>query len=356
MKYTIAILKNELQDSHERWLASCTNKNLIADIIDLTAYDWYERITSKDYSVFLLQPPGLTFRFKELYDERAYIISKVMNKFIFPTYEELILHENKRFLSFFLKANSIPHPETWVFYRKEEAMNFIRNTKFPLAAKTSIGASGGGVKFLRSQEQAVHYIRRAFGRGIRRQIGPNRNTGTVKQWTMKFLQSPQFGIDRIKLYLEEYKDVQKGFIIFQEYIPHDFEWRSVRIGDSYFAHKKVKMGEKASGSKRIDFVNPPESILNFTKKICDRFHFTSMAIDIFENGRENYLVNEMQTVFGHLMPYILKVDEKIGRYIYLDNQWKFEEGGGFNSTESYDLRLEAALNLAETFHTYPHDS
>ena len=116
------------------------------------------------------------------------------------------------------------------------------------------------------------------------------------------------------------------------------------------------MGEKASGSKRIDFVNPPESILNFTKKICDRFHFTSMAIDIFENGRENYLVNEMQTVFGHLMPYILKVDEKIGRYIYLDNQWKFEEGGGFNSTESYDLRLEAALNLAETFHTYPHDS
>ena len=54
------------------------------------------------------------------------------------------------------------------------------------------------------------------------------------------------------------------------YIPHDFEWRCVRIGDSYFAHRKRKLGDKASGTKGIDYVNPPESLLDFTRDLCIR--------------------------------------------------------------------------------------
>ena len=119
---------------------------------------------------------------------------------------------------------------------------------------------------------------------------------------------------------------------------------SGKIGESYFAHKKIKTGEMASGSKGIDYVNPPFELLDFLKEICDKNNFQSVAIDIFEHPQRGYLVNEIQTIFGHVQTHILEVNGKPGRYLHQNNQWIFEEGN-FNTNESYDLRLETALKL-----------
>ena len=66
-----------------------------------------------------------------------------------------------------------------------------------------------------------------------------------------------------------------------------------------------------------------------------------MAVDLFETKSGNYLVNEMQCIFGQSDPYQMLVDNKPGRYIYKD-RWIFEEGD-FASNECYDLRLEYIL-------------
>jgi len=141
-------------------------------------------------------------------------------------------------------------------------------------------------------------------------------------------------------------DVQNSFVLLQEYIPHDFEWRVVRIGDSFFAHKKLKMGEKASGSLLKNYDNPPFSILDFVKEVTDRFNFYSQSVDIFET-ENGYLINEMQCIFGQSDPYQMLVDGKPGRYINKSGKWIFEEGD-FNTNESYDLRLQSALELLQT--------
>jgi hypothetical protein len=47
--------------------------------------------------------------------------------------------------------------------------------------------------------------------------------------------------------------------------------------DSYFAHRKTKDGDKCSGTKGIDYVNPPLSLLEFVKKTCDSLGFNSVA-------------------------------------------------------------------------------
>ena len=64
--------------------------------------------------------------------------------------------------------------------------------------------------------------------------------------------------------------IQKGFIILQKYIPHDFEWRVVKIGDSYFGHQKIKQGDKASGTKGIDYTAPPLQLLDFARDISNK--------------------------------------------------------------------------------------
>ena len=130
-------------------------------------------------------------------------------------------------------------------------------------------------------------------------------------------------------------------MIFQEYIPHEFEWRVVRIGDSFFAHKKLKTREKSSGSLLKNYDNPPLELLNFVKEITEKHRFYSQAIDIFESER-GYLVNEMQCIFGQSDPYQMLVNGNPGRYRYLDDEWIFEPGD-FARNGCYNLRLEFVL-------------
>jgi hypothetical protein len=71
-----------------------------------------------------------------------------------------------------------------------------------------------------------------------------------------------------------------------------------------------------------------------------------MSVDILEGPNGEYLINEMQTLFGHVQDYIMKVNDKIGRYTYQKPNWVFE-AGNFNSNESYDLRLKNVLYIIE---------
>jgi len=339
----IGILKNEEANSAVKWEKACEKKNIPYRTIDLTKSDWIEKITSEPFDLLLLKPPGKLERFKALYDERLYIICKILGYKTYPSYEECYIYENKKLLSYFLDARKIPHPQTHIFYDRNDAVEFINLQPLPLVGKSSIGASGSGVVFLRDIKSAEVYIKKAFSRrGLKRRFGPNRVTGTPKKWLRKALSSPAYLVSRMREYLAIFEDGQRGYVILQEYIPHDFEWRAVRIGDSYFAHKKIKYGDKASGSKGIDFVNPPNELLDFVKKLCDDNMFTCMAVDLFENPRGGYLVNELQTIFGHVQDYILAVDGIPGRYLYLNTKWVFEPGD-FSSNESFDLRLAAAI-------------
>lgn len=340
----VGILKNEEPNSAQKWEKACAKYGINFITIDLTANDWLDCINSYKCDFFLLKPPGRFERFKILYDERLYIICKVLGLLTFPSYEECYIYENKKLLSYYLKARSIPHPKSFVFYHKKEALDFINNYPLPLVGKTAIGASGKGVVILRDIRSKKSYILDAFSKGLKREFGPNRVIGSPKKWLERSLQSPYFFLKKVQDYLKIYNEVQNGYVILQEYIPHDFEWRAVRIGDSYFAHKKVKYGDKASGSKGIDYVTPPHNLLDFVKELCEANHFNCMAIDLFERNNSEYLVNELQTLFGHVQGYILSINDKPGRFRYMDNSWVFE-AGDFNSNESYDLRLSAALNL-----------
>jgi len=341
----VGILRNENPDSARKWVIACTKVNIHYNVIDLTSYNWLNEIQEEDYDFFLLRPSGNLSHFKTLYDERLYILTKVLGYQTYPSYEETLIYENKKFLSYYLDANNIPHPKTWVFYSKQEALNFVTNYAKPLVAKTSIGASGSGVYILKTISQAEKHISKAFStKGIKRSFGPNRSTGSPSKWAKKAIKSPAFFKKKLKKYLTTYKYGERDFVIFQEYIPHDYEWRMVKIGNSYFGHQKVKQGDKASGTKGIDYVAPPENLLNFTKNLCNKHNYQFMAVDLFEDGKEGYLVNELQTIFGHVQDYILAVDGKPGRYLYKNNQWVFE-AGDFNTNESFDLRLETAIEL-----------
>jgi glutathione synthase/RimK-type ligase-like ATP-grasp enzyme len=344
--YRLCILANENPLDHEPWIAAINKSANIEyyDIVDLTSDKWLAEITSRQYDIFLLRPPGRTELFKRLYDERVWLIDNYLKTPVYPSLTETLIYENKRFLRDWLTTNHIPHPETNVFFKKDEALSFIKHANsFPLIGKTGIGASGNGVVKLDNQYESFEYINQAFSCGIRSHKGPKISKGSILKKIKKVLNNRHFLRQRLKDYNQSPLDVQYNYVILQKFVPHEYEWRCVRIGGSFFAHKKIARNNKSSGTLIKGYDPVPVSLLNFVREITDKTGLSSAAIDIFEK-EEGYLVNEIQCFFGQSDPYQMLVDGKPGRYRFCTSDWLFEEGD-FAGNACYDLRLEHALSF-----------
>jgi glutathione synthase/RimK-type ligase-like ATP-grasp enzyme len=339
----VAILRDDRQDSSRRWEASCNKAGVEYSVINMLRSDWLDLIKSFAPEFCVSRPPDEIQQSKKNFDEKIYYLEHYTPYSVFPGFLETYIYENKASLTWFLKTNDIPHADTFISSAYDESILFVNNTDYPIVAKTLIGAAGSGVKIINSKSEAVAYVRRAFTSGIKRRFGPNRKTGTPKKWLLKAIDSPDYFFKKIRQYRERNNDSQKKVVLFQEYIPHPYEWRCVKIGESYFAYKKLKIANQASGSKIFEYGTPPVELLDFTKELCELHRFNFMALDLFHNDR-GIFVNEMQTIFGHKNPYICKVNNQPGRYIFQNDQWVFEVGD-FNTNESYDLRLQTAIDL-----------
>lgn len=346
-KYRLVILTNDIPEDHLKWIPSLNNMIEFFDyeIVDIFRQDWYELITKNYFDFILAKPPGLKSLHKQIYDERLSLLPNDLQKKLYPTLTEIKIYENKRYLSEWLKVNKIKHPETYVFVNKNEAENFVSKSDYPIVAKTSIGASGSGVKILRNKKEAYKYINQSFSKkGAPHRVGPNFGTGNLWVKIRRVLENPNLFGKKVKIYKASYQEKQKGYVIFQHFVEHEYEWRIVVIGDSYFAHKKLKKGEKASGSLLKNYDNPPLYLFDFAKDIMERFGFYSQAIDLFETKDGQLLVNEMQCMFGQSDPYQMLVGGKPGRYRFLNNKWVFEEGD-FAKNECYNLRIESIYKI-----------
>lgn len=343
MGLKVAILRDNNPESSKKWELACQSNDMNFLVIDMLHNDWLDELQNFRPDFCVSRPPGDLQQHKKVFDEKLYFLEKMQKLKVFPGYHETVIYENKASLSYFLKTQGIPHPETFVSYSLKECQKFIKQTHYPIVAKTLIGAAGSGVKIIRSEREASFYVKKVFKTGIRRRYGPNRKTGSPKTWLKKAIKDPTYFFKKLQQYQQINQDVQKGVVLFQQFLPHEYEWRLVKIGESYFAYKKLKIDGQASGSKQFEYGPPPIELLNFTKQLCKKYSFNFMAIDVFHNS-QGIFVNELQTIFGHKNSYICKVNGKPGRYIYQNDQWVFEEGD-YNTNESYDLRLKTAINL-----------
>ncbi|MCD4828956.1 MAG: hypothetical protein K8R90_05950 [Candidatus Cloacimonetes bacterium] len=351
MKYSFAILRNENEIDHQFWIEACQAQNdrVQFDVIDLTRSDWLQQVTRKPYDMLIARPPGITSWFKQLYDERIYIIHDVLKIPIYPSCQEIFMYENKRMMAYWLAANKLPYPHTWVFYNQDEALEFSRTCQYPLVAKTAIGSAGSGVKILTSPGATKRYINQAFSnRGITRKWGPNLRKVGLVQRAKKRLKKPGEYLKFITKHRGQVAaDAQCWFVIFQEYHKISFEWRAVKIGDSYFAHKKIATrGNLISGSSQVSWDGPSPELLDFLRNTSESHGLQALAFDLFETEDGKFLINELQCYFGSFNPHQMILDGKPGRYRHIDNAWRFEPGE-FNTCNSHDLRLLHILQLLD---------
>ncbi|MDW7680114.1 MAG: hypothetical protein SCK70_06090 [bacterium] len=312
----IGILEGFKKFSSHHYKNACNDLGLGYEIIDFVSPDWIKNIEKSKADLFVAQPEGPVSVEKQMYDERLYFLVHSMGEKIYPSFEELFIYKNKRNMVYWLEIHKIPHPKTKVIYLRNRELNdvvpWLEELQYPIIYKTNTGSAAAHL--INSKRQLNRLLKKISRSG--------------------FVRTPA---DKL--------DVQRGYAIFQQHIPDAKQWRIIKIGESYFGHQKLKAGRFHSGSDRIGWYDPPKSILQLCKDVCDRGNFTSMALDILEDALGNYYVIGLQTIFGSYNPSQMYIDGKPGRYLYdeLNNEWIFEEGY-FNKHYSHKLRLEYAIN------------
>ncbi len=315
------------RNEHKSYVKSCESLGVDYEIIDIISDNWLDDIINSDCDGFLCRTPSKFQERKNMFNEKLYIINKFLNKPIYPSYDELYLHENKKMMYYFMKLNNIPHVETHVFYDKAEYFDFIEKTIYPIVFKTSIGSTSKGVEIIKSKNKARKIGNKIFGR-----LNNKLAKGYTPQRTGKILPVSARGL------------LQRHFVILQAFKKIKWEWRIVKIGDSYFGHKKLLDGDFASGTRKKGWGKPPRQLLDIARNLSDYHGFLSVGIDIFETNDGNFLVNEIQSIIGHSTEHLMHIDGKPGRLIYQNGEYIFEEGH-FNEHKSYLLRVKHMIDI-----------
>ena len=315
--YVLGIIK-EFWHMHRHYIAACRDLGVAYKVLDISGPDWQDVIKRSGCDAYLVYPSVQFSIWKQMYDERLRIMVKDMGKIIFPSYDELWIWESKRRMHYWLKANDIPHPKTWVFYNRNEALDFAEKANLPIVFKSDMGSGASGVIIFRKKKFLKKNITRCFKKGFT----TGRRGPRDKEW---------------------------GSILLQEYLPNVKEWRMIKIGNWYFGYEKLKSGDFHSGSHTWSYSMPPSELLFFIKAVTNKNNFLSMDLDVFITSDGRFLVNELQTLFG--MNYAREmcvVDNKPGR-IFFDlksNSWQFEQGN-FCKNNLCNLRVLTLLEILE---------
>jgi hypothetical protein len=308
---TCGIIKS-FETQHYHIIDACRELGVPYRVIDISGPDWIEKIRKAECDVFLVWPVCFCTVWKQFYDERLRVIVEDLGRKLYPTYDELWMYESKRRMHYWLKSRGVPHPRTWVFYVRDEALEFARTAPLPIVVKTDLGAGATGVRIHRSRDSLIRDIRRTFRRGAVIRAGDPRD----RQW---------------------------GNILFQEYIPDAREWRMIRIGDAYFGYEKLKKGEFHSGTYLWRSSLPPSDLLDFVRDLTEKAHFTSMDLDILVSTDGRFYVNELQCVFS-LSHEACVVNGEPGRMVYVPDSrsWRFE-AGSFSRNYLWNKRVKYVL-------------
>lgn len=321
---------------------ACRELKVDHAVFDIYASDWMA-------ALHRLKPAGCVyiaeFRYsswRELFGERIRFVNQQMGIPIYPRLHELELWESKRRMAYWLEYHQVPHPRTWIFGKRQQALDFIQSATYPLIFKTDFGNAASGVRLLQNKSQALSIFRRSFGNGYR--------VPTYREFTLdlvprlKALIRPAYrklsGIRHLP------RDVELDVMLFQELVPIKHEWRLIKAGDSFFGNQKVR-GKHGfhSGSSKSSWSIPPAAAFDLVKRVCEIGDFATMGLDVFETDGGELQVNELQTIFGVIannQMYREKNGQLVGFRKYFDansGQW-CEEEGEFGQDYCYRLRVK----------------
>ena len=243
-----------------------------------------------------------------------------------PSYSNFWPYDDKIRQYYLLKQHGFPVIETYVFWDKKSALNWIETASLPTVFKLKGGAGSSNVVLIKTRSQGRRLIRIMFGSGVKSGKLPTSGHVKFKQfdWWKTIRRMGGNFLKTLKgIEVDQRWQLHKNYALFQRFLPgNTFDVRVAVIGGRAFAFRRMNRENdfRASGSGNADFDTASIDLqcvriaLDVTKKL--KYH--TMSYD-FLYGKDNKpLISEMSYTF---------VDNYIFRCPgYWDDQLEFHEG------------------------------
>lgn len=224
---------------------------------------------------------------------------------VFPNFATRWHFDEKVAQHYLLAAIDVPRVPSRVFWSRAEAMTYLRDCRYPLVFKLSVGAGSVNVVRLDTREAAEAAVSRMFDRGIASYtltrgdaedaaVGP----GGPGAFRRRLAEALRYAADGTYPELPPDAVRERSYAYLQEFVPgnpHDI--RITVIGNRAFGFiRRNREGDfRASGSGLIDHdpANIPLEAVRIAHDVSRKNGFQSMAYDFLVSEPGSLLLNEI---------------------------------------------------------------
>jgi glutathione synthase/RimK-type ligase-like ATP-grasp enzyme len=290
-----------------KWSRFLENLNVQVKWVDLTGVDALEQVRDCD---------GVMWRWAHTHQDRikAYRILHTIEHYlaipVFPNHNTCWHYDEKITQHYIFQALNIPTPNTWIFWDKEKAIKWAKETKYPKVFKLSSGASASNVVKVNSKDEALKLINKMFDRGIfpltmnefKKKVLLPKNIRELRAMVCRIKHGLDFGLRGVYPPLPiSWWRPEKGYVYFQEFLSdNEYDTRVTTIGNRAFALRRFNRSNdfRASGSGNFD-LDPSKvdlACIRMAYDISKKLKFQSMAYDYLFQDKYP-LVSEISYTF-----------------------------------------------------------
>ena len=320
MKIAIHRSKNSFS---ERWINYCKKNNIAYKIVDCYNTNIIDQLSDCNalmWHFHQASPKDILFAKQLTYSVKA------AGKKVFPDFESCWHFDDKVGQKYLLEAVGAPLVPSYVFYSKQEALDWAAATIFPKVFKLRGGAGSANVRLVKNISEAVSLIRKAFGAGfsqyaawsnLKERIRKYKNGKTDFFNVLKGVVSLFYQTDFARMAGKE-----TCYVYFQDFIPENlFDIRVIVINQKAFAIKRMvrKNDFRASGSGTILYDKElfDISTIQVALDVSQKLHAKCLAYD-FVYQKNIPLIVEISYAFS-----LIGYDDCKG---YWDNNLNWHEG------------------------------
>ena len=313
----------------ERWVTYCKKNNIPYKLVN--AYDSDIVSQLKDCDAFMWHHSHQNYKDVLFAKQLLYSLQMAGIK-VFPDFNTAWHFDDKVGQKYLLEAIGVPLVPSYVFYAKQDALQWVDKTEFPKVFKLRGGAGSQNVMLVRDKSAALKLINKAFGNGFKQYDA----WGSLKERWRRYRLGKTDMKDVVKgivrfVYPTDFARMhqrEKGYAYFQEFIPNNtFDIRVVVVGEKAFALKRMtRKGDfRASGSGNIIHrkVEIDERCVKIAFEVNEKLKAQSIAYDFVFDKENKPLIVEIS--YGYSAP---AYDHCEG-YWTVDMQWHAGENFDF---------------------------
>jgi glutathione synthase/RimK-type ligase-like ATP-grasp enzyme len=290
----------------DRWIDYCKKQNIDYKIVNCYATDIISQLEDCDALMWHHHHGN----FKDVLFAKQLIYSvEQSGKKTFPDYKTCWHFDDKVGQKYLFESIGAPLAPSYVFYTRQEALQWINHTTFPKVFKLRGGAGSANVKLVKTAKKARRLTGKAFGRGY----SQFDRIGYFKEHYNKYCNGRDSLLGVLKAFgrlfigteFSKMHGREKGYIYFQDFVPNNsFDIRVFVVYSKAFALKRMirKNDFRASGSGNMYYEKEhiPINSIELAFQLSDKLQLQSASFDFVYDAEGHPVVVEVSYAFPTL--------------------------------------------------------